>query len=144
MSAENPYQAPEPGTTGQFERDDPRRLRQIAETQRYVIFAALFYLAILPMSFVLRNVLGNAEWVGVVQLGCFALVVTFGAFSLYRFASVLRGPAAAVVYVIGFLVPCLGLILLLVLSNEATKELRAAGIKVGFFGANPETIGSEA
>jgi hypothetical protein len=35
---------------------------------------------------------------------------------------------------------CIGLILLLVLSSQATKELRKAGIKVGLLGANPEDV----
>ena len=46
----------------------------------------------------------------------------------------------AIIYVLGLLVPLLGLLLLLSVSGKATKELRSAGIKVGLLGANPNAI----
>ncbi len=44
-----------------------------------------------------------------------------------------------VLYVIGLFIPLVSLILMAVVSSEATKVLRANGYKVGFFGAKRTT-----
>jgi len=45
-----------------------------------------------------------------------------------------------VVYVILMFIPCVSLIMLISLSGKATTILKQAGIKVGFMGADPNSI----
>jgi len=45
-----------------------------------------------------------------------------------------------VVYVILMFIPCVSLIMLISLSGKATTILKQAGIKVGFLGADPNSI----
>jgi hypothetical protein len=58
---------------------------------------------------------------------------------VYRLASSLEH--TAILWVLGVVCSsCIGLLLLLILSSKATKELRNAGFKVGLLGANPKEI----
>ena len=58
---------------------------------------------------------------------------------VYRLAAALGH--TAIVWVLGVVfLSCIGLLLLLILSSKATKELRNAGFKVGLLGANPKDI----
>jgi hypothetical protein len=45
-----------------------------------------------------------------------------------------------VLLIIGLVVPFVGLLILLSLHDRAMKTLKAAGIKVGFMGADPKSI----
>ncbi|MCA9157448.1 MAG: hypothetical protein KDA72_03930 [Planctomycetales bacterium] len=142
MSSENPYLPPASTSLGSSMPipQAKERLRRIANAQRQVNLALLLYIAIFPVSFGLGAVGGGAPWAALL-LGLFALaVIILGAISVYRLAAVFRGKVVALIYVIGLLVPLLGLLLLLSISGKATKELRAAGIKVGLLGANPSDI----
>jgi len=38
------------------------------------------------------------------------------------------------------IVPCISLIVLLVINQKATSYLQQNGVRVGFFGANPNSI----
>jgi asparagine N-glycosylation enzyme membrane subunit Stt3 len=140
MSIENPYKSPETVSPGSDAPKDRDRLRRIARAQRQVNLAVLLYLAIIPVNLALGAVGGGAPWVSVV-LGLFVLIILgLGATSVYKLASIFRGNVVAVVYVLGLLVPLLGLLLLLSISGKATKELREAGIKVGLLGADPNAV----
>jgi len=139
MSTENPYAAPTTATTlaPDVGRD---RLRKIATAQRQTNLAVLFYLCLIPLNIALSTVANGAPWAAII-LGVAALaVLVFGAVSVYSLASQFRGKIVAVVYVLGLLVPLLGLILLISISSKATTILKDNGIKVGLLGANPSTI----
>ena len=102
--------------------------------------AALLYLAIIPVNIALVAIGEGSPWASVL-LGLFLLIVLgLGALSFYRLASMYRGRIVAVIYAFGLLVPIFGLLLLLSISGNATKELRMAGIKVGLLVANPNAI----
>jgi hypothetical protein len=45
-----------------------------------------------------------------------------------------------VLLIIGFVVPFVGLLILLFWHDRAMKTLKSAGIKVGFMGAEPKSI----
>jgi hypothetical protein len=66
--------------------------------------------------------------VGVV-LGIAALVL------VYLLASKLYGPEVAVLVGLSQLIPCVGLVVLLVVNARATAELRRNGLRVGLLGA---------
>jgi len=45
-------------------------------------------------------------------------------------------PVTGIIYGIGTIVPCVGLIILLVINTKATRTLELNGHHVGFFGAD--------
>lgn len=68
------------------------------------------------------------------------VVLVFQVIYVYRLASSLE-VGVPIIWVLGVLfLSCIGLLLLLVLSSKATKQLRDAGFKVGLLGANPKDI----
>jgi DNA integrity scanning protein DisA with diadenylate cyclase activity len=76
--------------------------------------------------------------VGAPVVAVFGLVVHVASLILqllavYRIARALG--KTAVLWLLGVFIPCGGIILLLILNQEATKALEKAGLKVGFFGA---------
>lgn len=139
MSTQNPYEVPEVRSTVSAS-EDRERLRRIATGQRNTNLAALSYLCLLPANLLLRGaadrIPGSAVIFALLVLG----VLIYGAISVYGLASEFRGKVVAVVYVLGLLVPFLGLLLLFSLSGKATKILRENGISVGFLGADPTTV----
>lgn len=61
--------------------------------------------------------------------------------AVYKLAKSLKRPSTGI-YVFGTLFPFIGLILQLILDQKASRVLRAAGLRVGFFGARLGTIES--
>ena len=59
--------------------------------------------------------------------------------AIYHLARLLKH-SAPFLYVIGAMLPCIGLLLIYLLVTGASTELRAAGITVGFLGADPKSI----
>ncbi len=142
MSLENPYQPPETNSsiTEEPENQDQNRLQKIASAQRQVNYAVLLYLGFMPLNIVLSDLAAQFPLAVIILPVSILIVFLFGIISVYRLAAIFRGPIVAVFYVLGFLVPLLGLLLLVSISGKATKELRKNGIKVGLLGANPNTI----
>ncbi len=142
MSSENPYQPPETNSsiTEEPENQDQDRLRKIASAQRQVNIAVLLYLGFMPLNIVFSELAAQFPLAVILLPISILIVFLFGIISVYRLAAIFRGPIVAVFYVLGFLVPLLGLLLLVSISGKATKELRNNGIKVGLLGANPNTI----
>jgi hypothetical protein len=74
------------------------------------------------------------------------LVIYFAAagfqiFALYKLGRALKFSAVwMLVFILGLFVPVLGLLLLLLMHDRAMKSMKAAGIKVGFMGADPKSI----
>ena len=142
MSETNPYAPPDSLPQDLPSHQDPDRLRRIAKAQRQVNVAAALYLGLIPVNilFSVADIqVGLASWIIVLYL---LVVLAMGAVSIFRLAAVFRGPVVAVIYVLGLLIPLVGLLLLLSVSGKATRELRSAGIKVGLLGANPKDIQS--
>ncbi len=139
MSTHNPYEVPEVRNAVNAS-ESRERLRRIATGQRNTNLAALAYICLLPTNFMLRSVadsIPGSDKIFIILLIC---VLVYGAVAIYGLASELRGRVIAVIYVIGLLAPFVGLILLMTLSGTATKILRENGIKVGFLGADPNTV----
>ena len=108
-------------------------LRELAARQRWAIIAGI------------ANAVGGViafahalppEFVSVAALGVAVFVVVAG----YRLARQLHGVGIGVLCGIAMLVPILWIVVLVMLSSRASKTLRAAGVRVGFFGADPSTI----
>jgi len=65
----------------------------------------------------------------------------FQMWTIYKLAKALKRPSPAM-WVFGTFFPFIGLILLLVLNQKASRALKAAGIRVGFIGARSGDIKS--
>jgi hypothetical protein len=126
---------------------DLTRLLKIAQAQRGVNIAILLTFASYAML-MLGGAMAPAGRVGatavVTSLPLVGLLGVLAALVLqviyvYRLASSLNHTAIVWVLDVVFL-SCIGLILLLILSSKATKELRKAGFKVGLLGGNPKEI----
>ena len=145
MSHDNPYDPPAAAFQSHNADEDRDRLRRIASAQRQVNVAVLLYLAMISLSIVITSVGDRAAPpvaipVAILFLIYSLIVLIWGAISVYRLASIFRGPFIAVIHVLGLLVPLLGLVLLYVNSRKATKALRKSGVTVGLLGANPSAI----
>jgi hypothetical protein len=68
--------------------------------------------------------------IGILVLGLAALV------SVVILAIRVYNPVTGIIFGIGTIIPCVGLLILLVVNNKATTILRQNGCHVGFFGAN--------
>lgn len=112
-------------------------LLKVATAQKHVLYVVLAYVLLIVVNLVLGRVLP-----GMINVGMFAFlaVAIAGAITVYRLASLFRSKVVAAIYLVGLLVPCLGLLLLLSISQEATRVLKENGIKVGLLGANLDDI----
>ncbi len=140
MSIDNPFQSPQVVSVQAEAANDRDRLRRIALAQRQVNIAVLLYLSLIPVNLVLGAVGQGANWASLVVLVLGLIVLGLGAVSVYKLASIFRGKIVAVIYVLAMLLPLIGLLMLLSISRKATKELRAAGYKVGLLGVDASTI----
>lgn len=136
----NPYQPPHPGQAqypaqGNLPPPAERaRLMRIASDQRMINFVVLAYFAVSAVS---SQVSQGPSGVAPVQIlvGVVALaVIVAGIVFAVRMASVLHGTGMAVLFAILLLIPCVGLIALLVLNSQATAALKKAGLRVGLLG----------
>lgn len=115
-------------------------LRRLARAQRKTNAAALVYLAMIPITLLLSRIANGAQWGRTVNVLLALGVVLFGGFTVFKLGELLRGKMVAAVYVILLLVPYLGLVVLLVVSSQATSKLKRHHVRVGLLGADPEEI----
>jgi hypothetical protein len=99
----------------------------------------------------LREVLAVAKaqkgvlWCVLANLACIAfpplylVVLPFQLYFIYKLASALKSKVP-ILWVLGMFLPLLSLILLLILSQGATRAIQAAGFKVGLMGAKVSEI----
>jgi hypothetical protein len=133
----NPYQPPHPGQAP-YEYNMPppaerERLMRIAADQRAINMIVLIYFGTGVTGTALKQAGGGLQIViGIIALG----VIVAGVVYAVRMASALHGTGMAVLFAILLLIPCVGLIALLVLNSQATAELKRAGLRVGLMGAD--------
>ncbi len=139
MSEQNPFAVPETNIAVVDSSLDRDRLRRVAAWQRRLNLAVLLQLLFVPyLMLVSFSSLGPFSVVLIP--GYFLVFMLLGVVSVFSLASIFRGRVVAVIYVIGQIVPLLGLLLLLSINRKATKDLRAAGIHVGIMGATPDAV----
>jgi len=68
------------------------------------------------------------------------VVAGFIIVAAFRLAQHFHGVAIGIVCGIAMLIPFVRIVVLVVLSSKAPKQLRAAGVRVGFFGVDPSSI----
>jgi len=108
-------------------------LHTIAAAQRLVIASVFAYL----LAIVVYEVAAASASLDLRPLGYAAAI--FAMVAIYRLATALRR-VSPLTWSLGMLLPIVGLILLLVLSQKATGVLKAAGVHVGLLGARLKDI----
>ncbi len=134
----NPYEAPSafppsgvPESTSKFSRED---LKWIATCQRGMIVLILCYFCLLLASAFLPSELRIIPTLMILIMGVVGLgLVVAQSLKVYNIVS-------AVIFGLLVLIPCLGLLILLMVNVRATTILKSHGIKVGFFGAKVSSI----
>ena len=126
------------------------QLRRIASLHRTICICILVYLVTAVMLGVYRGQQQRAEASNapetetpahVMVAGMvYIAVVIIAAVCAFMLAIQLHGTALGVVMGLLTLAPCLGLLILLMLSTRATGILKRHSIRVGLLGANPNHI----
>jgi hypothetical protein len=117
-------------------------LKRIARYQRWLVAVVLAQLA-LWVGFIalvglggMRNADRAMQFPSVLTL----ILGAVGAVFVFLVSWELRGAFAAVAFGGATLIPCVGLLVLAMVSGYATTELRKHGVKVGLFGASLDAI----
>lgn len=130
----------------EYVRVDRGQLRRIATYQRYLLFSLLANVAALVGLIVAAAASGprgpNAgpEYLALGLLGVWAVAVLASVVCMFLMSNELFGPAVATLLALLTLLGCVGIIALVVVNQVATNKLKAAGVRVGFLGADPRTI----
>jgi hypothetical protein len=119
-----------PGS-GRREFHTRAELRRIAKYQRAIIGCILLNICAYALAMALR------DQAPLIFLGIVLVVGVVSTVFVFLLSVELFGPVIGVLCGFLTLVPCVGLITLLVISSQATGTLRRHGYHVGFFGAAP-------
>ena len=137
--SENPYQAPQT-VDSPAERavgvvsGNPEDLRSVADYQRGMLICILVYLLGAPFGMALPP-----EMKFLVALPILGAAIG-GMVFVFLLACKVYNPLLGVLLGILTLVPCLGLLMLLVVNGKATGILKANDIRVGLLGANSSDL----
>jgi hypothetical protein len=129
MNDNNPFSPPvaRVDDVGSPAAGDPQRLDRIASGQRWMVISVVVMLASLPLQGALGAIAGLIS-VASAGLGIFSVIRLTGGLGTHI--------VARVIYVLMILFPFLNLLAMARLSGQATKALRAAGLRVGLLGAS--------
>lgn len=131
--SQNPYQAPTAEVADATPPDE--RLQGLIGGQRTVIFAILIYLGSVFLALAEPSALPPDALDSVLKVG-FLVSVGVSLVGVVRLSNGLGyHPLLTFVVCLLVLVPCAGILLLLSLNSQATSRIKAAGYKVGLFGA---------
>ena len=140
--SENPYQSP-PMPAQSTGVKSPDGIRKVAVYQRAIILCLLANIAIYVALMVAQGAIAGASG-SILNL---LLVLLFLAIGITQLVFIVL--LAIEVYNVGVgillgllsLIPCLGLLILLMVNQKATKTLQQNGIKVGFLGVDMSQFG---
>src|SRR2546422_1471883 len=123
---ENPYQAPvAPVRVFGLKSGTREDLRSVAAYQKGIIVCILIYLLAVFVQFALPQPFRVFLGIGILALGIVSTVFVF------LLSTKVYTVGLGLLYAFLTLVPCIGLIMLLVINAKATSILRQNGIKVG-------------
>ncbi len=108
-------------------------LREIAKYHRLLLWSILAAI----VANLARLTLGSQS----IGLLVFFAAAAFQIFSLFQLGRALKISVVwMVLLIVGLFVPLLGLVILLLMHNQVMKVMKSAGVKVGFMGADPNSI----
>ena len=109
-------------------------LRAIANYQKGIIVCILLNICLFAASFMMEQEDRIYLLIGYVPIALVSLACVF------MLATTVYGTAVGVILGVLILLPCIGLIVLLIVNQKATSILKSHGIHVGLFGANTSRI----
>lgn len=132
---ENPFQPP-PADSQVFgvnsgSRDD---LKSVAIYQKGIVVCILIYLVAVVGQFALPEGIRPLVGIGVLGVGLVGTVFVF------LLATKVYTTGMGILLGVLALIPCIGLLVLLMVNGKATEILKKNGIKVGLLGANLSQI----
>jgi len=133
----NPYQSPQFASLVAAGEVDREKIRRVARYQQWVLYALLVNIIFNVIAFTMGN---QGQLVALAILAGALAVIAFAMVSIFLLANELLHPAVGVLCAILMIVPCVSLITLLIINGRATAYLQRHGVKVGFMGANPNSI----
>ncbi len=107
-------------------------LEKLAKYQRFVIYSILATIILLALFFVAPGP------ISLISMALYLFVYIFQLYSLAHLSKLIGWSPFGVIF--GLLFPIVNFIILLLGSDKATKELRKAGIKVGFLGVSAKQM----
>lgn len=129
--SDNPYQSPMTDVHAIGVRSGKREdLKSVATYQKGILVCILIYIVAVIARFAVPAAFWPILGVGILILGVAGTVFVF------LLAMKVYSPAVGVLLGILALIPCLGLLVLLMVNGKATSILKQNGIKVGLLGAN--------
>lgn len=131
----NPYEAgADIPTASPAERTE--KTLSIARYQKRLLVCILLLLGVYAMNLIVQlNPDIIPQWF-LIPLLIFQLAVNLTAIvSTILLARLVYGPISGIFIGLLVIIPCINLLILLVVSDRATRHLRAAGIRVGLLGA---------
>ncbi|MEZ6071138.1 MAG: hypothetical protein R3C10_12880 [Pirellulales bacterium] len=139
--SENPYQAPSAVTEAVGIRGGGTMadVRQIATYQKGVLFCILSQIIILVTRGLVIDAMSRGfeppEGFAVVSARLVGIVVLASAVFVILLSIKVYHPVVGVLFGLLAIVPCFGLLVLLLINQRATTTLRQNGIQVGLLGA---------
>ncbi len=140
--SENPYEAPKVELRAVGVRSGERAdVRQVAVAQKVILICILIYLinAVIQLSVAL----GKAPIPPAVVIACSVVTLismVVGAVFVFILAIRVYNTGLGILFGILSLIPCLGLLILLMVNGKATNVMRANGYSVGLLGADLSKI----
>lgn len=133
--SENPYQSPsgQPPIVG-IKSGNREDLRNVALYQKGIVVCILIYLIAVIGQFAIPPELRILVALGVV------VAAIVGTVFVFLLAIKIYSTGVGVVLGILTLIPCVGLVVLLIVNAKATRILKENGIKVGLLGAKLSQI----
>ncbi len=138
----NPYQSPQPFPSAFAGGEDREKLRRVARYQQLVMYALLANIGLNVVSFGVQTSMQGQLGLGLALaiLTAALAVIAFSMTAMFLLANTLHNPIVGVICAFLMLIPCIALITLLVINQQASTYLSTHGVKVGFLGANPNPI----
>ncbi|WP_254565088.1 hypothetical protein [Oscillatoria sp. HE19RPO] len=120
-----------------FTRSELRKVAKYYRLVSWAILAGIGINALLLLS-------ASYPWVQLIASISFIGVCIFQIYVLYNLAKSLKLSGALIVLIVlSTFVPILALAILAYMHEQAMKLFKSAGVKVGFMGANPDSIKDE-
>lgn len=143
----NPYQSPQPygqppygSGPGYPGGQDREKMREVARYQRYIMYALLANLGLSIGAGATQGAAGGNLVLALAILAAAVAIALFSIVAMFMLANTLHNPVVGVLCAILVIIPCISLITLLIINQQATGYLSSRGVKVGFMGVNPDSI----
>jgi len=143
----NPYQSPQPYGQPSYQPgypggEDREKMRSVARYQRLVMYALLANIGLNILSFALQPSMRGPGGLLIslaILVGALG-VIGFSMTAMFLLANTLHNPIVGGICAFLMLIPCVALITLLVINQQASTYLTSRGVKVGFLGADQNSI----